>query len=121
MMDSVVARTPKPRAHLKGETPNHVNSLLNKALDNMSLNLKDCEDFSIEDLNRIHKEIACHHHDHFNDIYVENNDNRKRRMLIEEYEETWKVENYKLEKTQNFSKSSSMENVLKLSCTLFTI
>jgi len=60
----------------------------------MKLTLKACEDFSLEDLNKILKEIACHHHDDLNDIYVEKNDNRKKRILsIEKYEESWETEN----------------------------
>ena len=92
-MDTVIAKTPKPRAHLKGETPNHVNELLNNALNNMELNLKDCEDFSLKDLNGIQKVMAKSNHDDFNDIYSENSDNRKKRFLtMEKYEESWEIE-----------------------------
>lgn len=84
------ARSKIPRLNWKGEGRGGVSDTLNGHLKKMFPLVKDCSQFSAEELQELQAELFRHRNSDFNDIYDDSLDNRKMtRSSVEDYQQHW--------------------------------
>lgn len=84
------ARSKIPRSNWKGEGRGGVSDTLNGHLRKMFPLVKDCSEFTAEELQELQTELFSHRNTDFNDIYHDSSDNRKmHKASIEEYQQHW--------------------------------
>jgi len=88
------ARSKIPRSGWKGEGRAGVSNVLNGHLTKMFPNVKECNEWTAEELQTLQTELFHHRNTDFNDIYHDSSDNRKmHKSSVEEYQQHWKEMN----------------------------
>lgn len=88
--DLVRARSKIPRGNWKGEGRGGVSDTLNGHLKKTFPHVKDCKDWTAEQLQELQTELFRHRNTDFNDIYHDSSDNRKMHMSsLEDYQQHW--------------------------------
>jgi len=88
------ARSKVPRSSWKGEGRGGVSDTLNGHLQKMFPLVKDCSEWTAEELQVLQTELFSHRNEDFNGIYDDSSDNRMMlKSSIEEYRQHWEEMN----------------------------
>eukprot|EP00041_Stephanoeca_diplocostata_P030256 m.910394 g.910394 ORF g.910394 m.910394 type:complete len:533 (+) comp23722_c0_seq1:196-1794(+) len=95
--DRVRAEKPKPRAHYRGESFQHMSQVLNGWLKSgkhtANGGTKPCSEFTAAELQQLQAILYLARDLSLNDVYLKANDNRKLRASLQDLESTWNVLN----------------------------
>jgi len=96
----------KPTAPFLGSDHAAISTLLNDFLKNTpGLKVKECSEFTNDELNNLHRMLLSASSAEFNDVYVATSDNRAlRHGSIEEFENEWRLEEERMTENPELSR-----------------
>lgn len=92
------SRNTQQTERVGGKSSSEITDKINAALATMNIPMKQCSDFSLEDLNSIMRSMHCHMNEHISGNYVEGDGRRLRYSSLNGYETSWSEEMEKAEK-----------------------